>query len=125
MELSGHASVIADRANRNAILAIDDPDLIVRGVRNENVLLFWRRREGEIQDRSAGAEFQATRAAAFRAAGRRRGMDEKFLHELALFRKNLNSVAAAFADVDQTVVRDVDAVQDREPLMSGGGPLVS
>ena len=44
-------------------------------------------------------------------AGRRRGMDEEFRHKLTLLCKYLNSVAAAFADVHQSVMRDVDAVE--------------
>src|ERR1700722_6207229 len=116
MELSGHAAVISDGTNCSALFAIDDPNLIVRGVRDKNILLLRSRRESEIEDCSAGTKFEAAGPPTFRAAGRRRGMNEEFRHEFALLRKYLNSVASALADIDQSFLRNVDAVEDCKPL---------
>lgn len=78
---------------------------------------------GEIQDGSARTEFEAAAFATLCTSGRRRGVDEKLSHELTLLRRYLNSVAAAFTDVDQPVLGEVNTVEDRKPL--GRGPETS
>ena len=65
---SGHAAFFSERANRRALLTIDDPNLIVRHIGDVQEGLLRSRRKGDIQDRSAAGEFGAANST-FRAAG--------------------------------------------------------
>ena len=72
IEHSGHTAFFSERTNRRALLTIDDPDLIVRHIRDVDELLLRSRREGYIQDGSAASEFRAADST-FRTAGRSKG----------------------------------------------------
>ena len=85
----------ADFAGDGPVVAVHDPDDIVHDVGDEYVFLL-----------SVGREIDgANRTALERVVG-----DEIFFDELALFREYLDAVAAAIADVDQAIVRNLDAM---------------
>src|SRR6266853_2549219 len=94
-----------------------DPDLVVRAVCNQHVLLLRVVRKSEIVDGSAHAKCCAAGAATLWTAGRRRRVYEKTSNKLTLFVKYLNSIAATFADVDKPVHGDVDAMKRGRELL--------
>src|SRR5712691_5746015 len=94
-----------------------DPDFVVRAVCKQHILLLRVMRKSEIVDGSAHAKCCAAGAATFWTASRRRGMHEETANELALLGKYLNSVSATLADVDESVLRDVDAVERGRELL--------
>src|ERR1700676_1071713 len=94
-----------------------NPDLVVRAVRDQNVFLLRVMRKGEIVNGSAHAECCAAGTTTFWATGRRRRMHEETGHKLALLCEYLNSVAATLADVDEPVLRYVDAVERGRELL--------
>src|SRR5713101_5879773 len=94
-----------------------DPDFVVRAVCKQHILLLRVMRKSEIVDGSAHAKCCAAGAATFWTAGRRRGVHEETGNELALLGKYLNSVSATLADVDESVLRDVDAVERGRELL--------
>src|SRR4029077_12191901 len=84
---------------------------------NQQVLLLRVMREGEIVDGSAHAKGCAARAPTFWTASRRRGVHEETGNKLSLLGKNLNSVAATLADIDEAVCCNVDAVERGRKLL--------
>src|ERR1700722_1074148 len=111
VELPCHAAVVADGACQSALFAVMDPDLVVRAVCEEHILLLCVMREGEIVDRSAHAKGGAAGAATFRAARGSRRVHEETGNKLSFLCKHLNSVAAPLTNIDEAVIRDVDAVE--------------
>src|SRR6266478_5366684 len=51
-------------------------------------------------------------------------MDEKFLHELAFLRENLNSITTAVSDVKESIHGDVDTHHRASELFVGSGRIV-
>src|SRR6266478_7985015 len=51
-------------------------------------------------------------------------MDEKFLHELAFLRENLNSITTAVSDVNQSIHGDVDTHHRASELFVGSRRIV-
>src|SRR6267143_5409191 len=94
-----------------------DPDLVVRAVCYQHVLLLRVMRKSEIVDGSAHAKCRAAGTTTLWTAGRRRGMHEETANELALLGEYLNSVVATLADIDESVCRDVDAVKRGRELL--------
>src|SRR6266851_4477644 len=88
-----------------------DPNLVVGTVGKQQVLLLCVMRKSEIVDGSAHAKCCAAWAATLWTASRCRGVHEETGNEFAFLGKYLNSVAATFADIDEPVIRDVDAVE--------------
>src|SRR5882672_10623636 len=103
MELSRITAVASKGARQSAVVTIEDPDHIVCAVRNQDVLLLRVRREGQIVDRSTRGIGRAPDAPAVRTAGLRRWMNPELFYKFALFREDLDSVAAALADVDESI----------------------
>src|SRR5215467_1857432 len=68
MELASHAAIIANGPDDVALFSVMDPDLVVRAVCNQHVLLIRVMRERKIIDRPAHAVEEAARSAAFRSA---------------------------------------------------------
>src|SRR6266404_9334756 len=94
-----------------------DPDLVVRAVCNQHVLLLWVMRKSEIVDGSAHAKCRAAGTTTLWTAGRRRRMHEEAAYKFALLGKYLNSVAATLADIDESIGRDVDAMKRGRELL--------
>src|SRR6266849_4412474 len=117
MELPRHTAVVADRARQRTLLAVMDPDFVVRAVCKQHILLLRVMRKSEIVDGSAHAKCCAAGAATFWTASRRRGVHEETGYELPLLGKYLNSVSATLANVDESVQRDVDAVERGSELL--------
>src|SRR4029077_898764 len=93
-----------------------DPDLVVRPIRDQEVLLLRVMREGEIVNGSAHAKGCAAWAATLGPARRSRGMHEETGNKFSLLRKHLNPVAASLANIDESVVGDVNAVEGGSKL---------
>src|SRR5271169_6083112 len=94
-----------------------DPDLVVGAVCNQQVLLLRVMGKGEIVNRSAHAKGCTAGAATFGTASRRRGVHEEAGNKFALLGKYLNSVVSALADIDESVIRNVDAVERGRKLL--------
>src|ERR1700686_3719346 len=94
-----------------------DPDLVIRAVCNQDVLLLRVIGKGEIVNRSAHAKGCAAGAAAFGAASRRRGVHEEAGNKFALLGKYLHSVVSSLADINESVIRNVDAVKRGRKLL--------
>src|SRR6267154_4401057 len=94
-----------------------DPDLVVRAVCNQHVLLLRDMRKSEIVDGSAHAKCRAAGATTLWTARRRRGMHEETAYEFSFLGEYLNSVATTLADIDEPVRRDVDAVERGRELL--------
>ena len=92
-ELSAGFTHASQRADHLAVLAVEEPDMVVREVGDEQVLLRLVRRE---RDAAGGA----TDAGVFRQL-------ELFL-EVPLFVRDVDAVRIAIRGVDQTVVREVE-----------------
>src|SRR6516225_5597725 len=103
MQLAGVAAVAAERTRQGAILAVENPNHVVGAVGGQHVFLLRVARQGEVIDRPARRILQIPNAAAVRTARLRRRMHEPTGHELSLLGEDLNAVAAALADVNQTV----------------------
>src|SRR6266851_8900259 len=97
-----------------------DPNLVVGTVGKQQVLLLCVMRKSEIVDGSAHAKGCAAGAATLWTASRRRGVHEETGNEFAFLGKYLNSVVATFADIDEPVIRDVDAVKRGRKLLLVG-----
>jgi len=95
VELPPIVAGVADLPYDSAIAAVDDPNDVVHDVRHKQVPLFRVCREA---DGPNGSTVECLVGY------------KEFLHELALLRKHLDSVAAAIADVDEPINRDLDAV---------------
>src|ERR1700680_2266904 len=94
-----------------------DPDLVVRTVCKQHVLLLSVMRKSEIVNGSAHAKCCAAGTTTLGTARRRRGMHEETGYELALLGEHLDSVAATLADIDEPVHCDVDAVERGRELL--------
>src|SRR6185503_15313616 len=112
-ELSRVTSTAAERADRRERVALQDVDLLVVAVGDEHVALLGVIREREIPRRAMrrdDAELSGDRRA------ERVLRHDGFLHERAIFAKYLDAIAAAVADIDLAVARDVDAGDVAERL---------
>ena len=96
VELACHGSVTADRSRHRSGFAVMDPNFIIVAVCDQNVLLAWIVREREIIRVSAISE----RSSTLPPASRRRRIHEETSHELTLFGKHLNAIAAALTYVN-------------------------
>src|SRR5450759_5141750 len=94
-----------------------DPYLVIRAVSKQQVLLLRVMRKGEIVNGSAHAKCCAAGAATFGTASRRRGVHEETGNKLTLLGKDLNSVVSTLADIDEPVIRNVDAVERGRKLL--------
>src|ERR1700674_4247649 len=94
-----------------------DPNLVVRAVSDQHVLLLRVMRKSEVVDGSAHAKCCAAGTTTLRTARRRRRVHEETTYELTLFVKYLNSVVTTLADIHEPVRRDVDAVQRGRELL--------
>src|SRR4029077_3208812 len=112
-----------------------DPDFVVRAISKKQILLLCVMREGEIVDGSAHAKGCAAGAATLGTTRRCRGVHEKTGNKFSLLRKYLNSVTATLANIDEPVIRNVNAVQrgskllligrrTRFPVIGRGGIIV-
>src|ERR1700722_5402665 len=94
-----------------------DPDFVIRAVGEQHVLLLRVVRKGEVVDSSAHAKCCAAGAATFRTARGSRRVHEETGNKLSLLGKDLNPVAAPLANIDQPVIRNVDAVKRWSKLL--------
>src|ERR1700681_647754 len=94
-----------------------DPDLVVRAICKQNVLLLRVMGKSEVVDGSAHAKCCAAGTTTLGTARRRRGMHEETGYELALLGEHLDAVAATLADIDEPVHCDVDAVERGRELL--------
>src|SRR5579863_9383363 len=112
-----------------------NPNLVVCAVGEEQVLLLRVMGKGEIVNCSAHAKGRAAGTAALGAARRGRGVHEEAGNKFSFFGEDLNSVASTLADVDEPVIRNVDAMQrgrklflirrrSRFPVIRRGGVIV-
>src|ERR1019366_2065378 len=95
VKLAGVAAVAAEAADDLAVLALQDPHHVVDDVADDEVFLLRVAREMQRAGRTAFAD---------------RTVDKKLLDEFALLGEDLDAVAAAVADVDHAVVRNMRAV---------------
>src|SRR5579859_56486 len=117
MELPGIMAGTAERPYELSVFAIEDPHRVVGAVRNQNIFLPGIGGKREVVNRAARRIGHAPDSAAVRAAGLRRGMNPELLHKFTLLGEDLNPVAAAFADVDESVARGMRTMQRRCELL--------
>src|SRR3981189_1267086 len=94
-----------------------DPDLVVRAVCYQQILLLRVMRKSEIVDGSAHTKCRAAGTTTLWTARRCRGMHEETAYEFSFLGKYLNSVAATLADIDESIGRDVDAMKRGRELL--------
>src|ERR1700688_671271 len=107
----------AERPHELSVFAIENPNHVVGTVRNQNIFLLGIGGKREVIDRAARRIGHAPDSAAVRAARLRRGVNPELLHKFALLGEDLNAVAAAFADVDESVARGMRAMERRGELL--------
>src|SRR6478672_3099141 len=95
MELSGVAAAAAKTAGHGAVLALDDPDLIVLAVGTQQIGLL---RVGPDRD------------VPHRAVAERVLLEEPLLDEAAVLLEHLDTVVDAVADIDQPVIGELHAM---------------
>src|SRR6202030_2625996 len=117
VELAGIMAGAAERANQFSVVAIEDPHHVVGAVRNQNIFLLRIGGKREVVNRATRRIGHTPDSAAVRAARLRRGMNPELLYKFALLGEDLNTVAAAFADVDKSVARRVRTMQRRGELL--------
>ena len=113
MELSRVAAVAAERSGERAVAAVVDPHHVVRAVGDEHVPLLRIAGEREMIHSAARRRRRAPDAAAVRPARLRGRMHEPLPDELPLLGEHLHAIAAALAHIDETVAREMNAVQRR------------
>src|SRR5215470_5547977 len=95
MELAGVAAAPREVREYRAVVAAQEPDVIVLAVRR-------------VQERlsAVGREVQIPHGAASQGGGG----DQKLLHERAVLPEHLDAIVAAVADIDEPVGGDAHAV---------------
>src|SRR6185312_7949141 len=104
VEFAGLASAIPEAGEHFERVAIDDVHLVVFAVRDVEELLLRVVGKGDVPDRS-------------RAEGL--FLDHFFLHESAVWFEDLDTVVNAIADVEESVVRELCAVDRIAELLRG------
>src|SRR5947208_3241109 len=95
-------ALAADGADFFAIFTIQNPDSSVKSVGDVQEFLFWIAREHRRPDRSLT---------------QRLGMNEELFYKLAVLLKDLNPIAGSVANVNQTIIREVDACHHAAELL--------
>ena len=102
VELAGVAAVVSGLAEDAAIAAQQRPNDVVLAVGDQQELLIAVAREGQLPDRSVAQRFLA---------------QEELLQEFSLLGEHLDAIVHAIADVDQSVVRQVHAMDGIAELL--------
>src|ERR1700751_2972096 len=113
MKVASHATIVAYGSSQCTGLPVLDPDLVVRAICDQHILPVCVMRKCEIVNASAHSKL----ASAFGASRWRRRMHKEAGHEFARFGEYLNPVAAAFADVNEAIGRDVNAMERGRELL--------
>src|SRR5215510_9323920 len=111
VKLAGVGAVATESSECFACVAIEDPHLVVRSVGYVEVLLLRVTREGEFVGCAARGKLFVIQTSTDLAAGRSIRRYIKLFDELPLFREHFNPVLAALADINETVLRELDEMQ--------------
>src|SRR5258708_40261046 len=104
MELASLTAVATEGTGDCAGLAVENPNHVIGAVGHQQVFLLRVMREGKVIDRPARRSFHAPDASTVFPASLGRGMHEEAGYEFSLPSKYLDSIASAFADIDQPIL---------------------
>lgn len=103
MQLSGVMTGAAERTHQLSVITIKNPDHVVGAVGDQYIFLLWVGRKREVINCATRWIGHAPDSSAVRATRLRRWVNPKLFHEFPLLGEDLNPVAAALADVNETI----------------------
>src|SRR5580704_12842658 len=110
MQLSRVAAVASKGADQLPVVAIENPYHVVGAISNQQILLFRVGGQGEVEYGPAGRVGHAPGSATVSPARLGGGVNPELFYERTFLGKDLDTVAAALADVNEAIARRMHAM---------------